>query len=374
MKKMRRARVLTGSALAGLLVLSGCSQASPTIPTDPKGSDLGTITISSGISSETEIVANIYAQALERAGYTVEVTDTGDSRDDYLTAMESPRDSSGAEESTDSASASDETVVNDPTTVDITPDYSGNLLLKLTNDGEISPSDIEKERQEETESPTPEPTETLPGLTQSPTPSPTGSPLNIRGMNGNDITSTLDRVLPTGLSLLDAASAENKDALVVTRVTAARYDISTINDLAQYCGKLTFGGPESFSTRSYGLPGLAENYSCKPAKFIGEDSQQKLADNLAEDTVQVADIYTSSPDIVDNKFIVLEDTQNNFIAQNIVPVVRENELPSTAKDTINTVSANLKTTDLVQLNRLTTGEHSITTQEAAKFWLDHLTE
>ncbi len=371
---MRRARVLTSSALAVLLLLSACSQSAPTIPTDPKGSDLGTITISSGISSETEIVANIYAQALERAGYTVEVIDTGDSRDDYLASMENPEKSVSEDQNSASASTSDDTVVNDPSTVDITPDYSGNLLLKLTNDGEISPSDIEQERQKETESPTPEPTETYPGFTPTPTPSATGSPLNVRGMNGNDIISTLDRVLPTGLSLLDASSAENKDALVVTRVTAARYGISTISDLAQYCGKLTFGGPESFNTRSYGLPGLSKNYSCKPAKFIGEDSQQKLADHLADDTVQVADIYTSSPDIVDNKFVVLEDTQNNFIAQNIVPVVREDELPNTAKDAINTVSANLKTTDLVQLNRLTTGEHSITTQEAANFWLDHLTE
>ena len=199
----RIARLL---ALAGtvLLLLTGCGGTEDITP-DPSASDFGTVRIGRGTSAETGVIAEIYARTLRDAGYTVEVVDGG-TRQEYLSAM---------------ADGGDQAPL-------ITPDYTGALLLHLTDDGARNPS--------VTEAPTPSVSAVASGAASAsggPTPTPTG--LNVQGMSPGDISATVDRVLPRQLSTLDAASAENRDALVVTRATAAKYDLSSISDLAAHC-------------------------------------------------------------------------------------------------------------------------------------------
>ena len=275
---------------------------------------------------------------------TVEVVDGG-TRQEYLSAM---------------AEGGDQAPL-------ITPDYTGALLLHLTDDGARNPS--------VTEAPTPSVSAAASGAASAsggPTPTPTG--LNVQGMSPGDISSTVDRVLPRQLSTLDPASAENRDALVVTRATAAKYELSSISDLAAHCGQLRFGTPPGFAERSYGTAGLRRLYDCSPGRYVEQSDPSRLVDELADATVDVADIPTASAAIGQNGFVVLEDPQADFIAQQVVPVVRADTLPSSAVDALNTVSGKLSTSDLTFLDQLMSGPDAVSAQDAAAFWVQEGTD
>ena len=60
--------------------------------------------------------------------------------------------------------------------------------------------------------------------------------------------------------------------------------------------------------------------------FGGPDTVKALVD----DTVQVADIYTTSPALVAEDLVVLEDPENLISAQNIIPLVAERPTPTSS--------------------------------------------
>ena len=100
------------SVVAGSLVLSGCSN--PTAAPAPDGSASGgTLTVSSANFTESEIIGNLYAEALKDAGYTVETKFNIGTREAYIPAL-----SDGS--------------------IDLIPDYTGNLLLFLDKNADVS--------------------------------------------------------------------------------------------------------------------------------------------------------------------------------------------------------------------------------------------
>jgi len=96
---------LTAAAVGVALTLAGCGSASGDGSGDGAtgGESMGTIVVGSQAYYSNEIIAEIYAQALENAGYTVERNFQIGQRDAYLPALE------GGE-------------------VDLFPEYTGNLL------------------------------------------------------------------------------------------------------------------------------------------------------------------------------------------------------------------------------------------------------
>lgn len=375
---LSRRRAVALSSVGLLVALSGCGGTGG-IQEDPQAAEFGTIKISKGLSQETETVANIYARALQEAGYSVEIVDTGDTREDYLNAM------GGLEEpeaSTASASPTGITPSADPATVDLTPDYSGNLLYELTDDGAFSTAYIEQQRKasaEATQSASAEATsaesaEVNETPTALATPSPQQTSLQAPSMSSSDILDSIDRLLPSTLQLLAASDGQNRDALVVTQATAAKYELNSMTDLSDYCKKLTFGVTSRFSEKPYGLKALSEYYQCKPKAVKIFDDQTELSQALASNEVQVADIYSASSQISQNAYKVLDDPAGIFIPQQIVPIMRVNELPSSAQNAVNTVSRQITTDDLKTFDRLTHGSEAMTPEEVAKFWLDRSTE
>lgn len=374
-RKTGGARLLGAMAATAILALSGCAP-TPLIEQDPKAQDFGTIKISAGVSQETQVVAYIYAAVLQQAGYHTEVIDTGGNRAGYLEKMkdpQGPQDNSAATPTpTPEPTHADKA---NPATVDLTPDYSGNLLFYLTDDGAFSTSYIEQQR---SASATPTPTATAEITADMPTPSVTPTPeetaLNSNGMNSNDVLDSVDRLLPDELGLLSASAAQNKDQLAVTAATAARYNLSSLNDLAQHCKDLTFGVPQDFRDKPYGMRAIAEYYRCQPKNIIVLENHQDLSRALAADEVQVADISSGSEAIDRNSYKVLDDPSGVFIAQQIVPVMRSYELPSSAQNAVNTVSTQIGTDDLKTFERLTHGTGAMKPEDVATFWLEHTKE
>ena len=82
-------RILTATAAVAVvgLALAGCTAANPAAA--PSSASMEKIVIGSQAFSENEIVAEIYAQALENAGYSVERKFNIGSREVYIPAIES---------------------------------------------------------------------------------------------------------------------------------------------------------------------------------------------------------------------------------------------------------------------------------------------
>jgi osmoprotectant transport system substrate-binding protein len=177
--------------------------------------------------------------------------------------------------------------------------------------------------------------------------------------------------LPDGMGVLEAAKAESKDALVVTKATAEKYQLKSIEDLAKVCKQLTMAAPATFETSAYGLPGLKANYGCEPKalKPFSDGGGNLTLKALLTDDVQVADIYTTTPSIADNDLVVLEDPKNNFKAQQVLPLYNEAEMTDKAKEALNAVSRILTTEDLMNLNRAVSGSQKQNAKDVAAGWL-----
>ena len=104
-----RTKLMTGLALAAGLVLSGCA-------TSEGASQTEAVVVGSQAYYSNEIIAEIYAQALEGAGYEVERKFQIGQRDAYLPELES-----GA--------------------VDLFPEYTGNLLQFYSPDASATEAD-----------------------------------------------------------------------------------------------------------------------------------------------------------------------------------------------------------------------------------------
>ncbi|WP_144794059.1 ABC transporter substrate-binding protein [Microbacterium paludicola] len=119
----RRSRlaVAAGVALTAAVVLAGCASSNPLdAPTDDSSGDAGsdTIVIGSQAYYSNEIIAEIYAQALEDAGFTVEREFNIGQRDAYMPDVES-----GA--------------------ISLFPEYTGNLLQYFDDTADVtSPEDV----------------------------------------------------------------------------------------------------------------------------------------------------------------------------------------------------------------------------------------
>jgi osmoprotectant transport system substrate-binding protein len=261
-----------------------------------------TVTVGSADFPENEILAQLYAGALESAGIQTETNLSIGSREAYVGAVQDG-------------------------SIDVIPDYSGNLLLFA--DPQATASSAE------------------------------------------EIMDALPEALPEDLIVLEPAQAQNKDTLVVTPETAQQYELESIADLTDVCDQLVLAATPEFAERAYGLKGLEENYGCVPASFepINDGGGPLTLQALLDGDVNVADIFSTTPSIAENDLVVLEDPENNFIAQQVVPLTAQDRLPQEAVDALNDLSGKLTTEDLIGLNQQVSGENPISTADAAQQWL-----
>ncbi|MCY9782357.1 ABC transporter substrate-binding protein [Nocardiopsis sp. EMB25] len=159
----------------------------------------------------------------------------------------------------------------------------------------------------------------------------------------------LAEALPEGLEILDSSAAENKDSVTVTRETADEYDLASLADLAEVSGELTLGGPPEFETRQQGVVGLEEVYGIEFGSFRSLDVAL-LTQALLDGDVQAANLFTTDPQIAANGFVVLEDPENLFGAQNVTPLVNSEQVGPQAREALDAVSAALTTESLTELN------------------------
>jgi osmoprotectant transport system substrate-binding protein len=160
--------------------------------------------------------------------------------------------------------------------------------------------------------------------------------------------------LDKSLTLLESSPAEDKDSVTVNAATAKKYRLtsdSTIADLTDVAPELVIGGSPEFQTRQQGLKGLESEYGLKFKSFKALDAGGPLTQAaLTRNTVQIADIFTTDPTIVKEKFVVLKDPDNFFGFANVTPLVHKDGLSQEGVDALNAVSAKLDTETLLALD------------------------
>lgn len=125
-KLRNKGRLAIGAAVVGVsLALSGCASGDPLDPgTNGETPDNDTIVVGSQAYYSNEIIAEIYAQALENEGFEVERKFQIGQRDAYIPALESGE-------------------------VDVFPEYTGNLLQFYDKDTEATlPDEVYAELQD----------------------------------------------------------------------------------------------------------------------------------------------------------------------------------------------------------------------------------
>ncbi|AXH96923.1 ABC transporter substrate-binding protein [Ornithinimicrobium avium] len=173
---------------------------------------------------------------------------------------------------------------------------------------------------------------------------------DITATSSEEVLADAKENLPDGLQLLQISQAEDKDALVVTGETAKELGLSSIADLKGKAGDLVLGGPPEFETRPNGVDGLKKVYGLEFKQFRSLAAGSNLTvQALKNGQVDAANIFTTDPAIEENGFVVLEDPESLFAAQNIVPLISKDVVNPTVEEALDAVSAALTTQNLTQM-------------------------
>ena len=317
-KQLTRRGLLAGvGATAGLLALSACSDTDPfAVDQASGGYSGGPIIIGSQQYYSNEIIAELYAQMMEKVGLTVTRQYQIGQREVYLPELESGK-------------------------IHVIPEYGGNLLEYYSK--------------------------TSASGSPTATATATATPSRAAGATAS-IQATLLRTLPHSLTVLNPAEATDQDSLTVTKATAQAHSLTSIADLASLGRPVTIAANSEFTTRPYGPKGLKAVYGVDASVTPVEDSGGPLTVKaLTDGTVDVADIYSSDPAIGVKDLVILSDPQMLILPQNVTPLVSAS-LPAIAATAINRVSALLTPDELRSLNQRSTGE-KLSSKVIATDWL-----
>ncbi len=253
-----------------------------------QGGGSTSVTIGSANFPENEVLADIYADALRKAGVTVTTKLDIGSREVYFKEVENG-------------------------TLSVFPEYNGALLDYLQ-----------------------------PNATASSTAA---------------VASALASALPSGLQALNPSPAQDADSVTVTAAFAAAHHLKSISDLKPIQSQVTIGAAPEFANREEGLLGLKKLYGLT-LKFKPLDESGPLTIAALNDgTIQAGDVYTTDPAVAKYHFVTLADPLHLFPAQNVTPIVNRKVATPTVVNTLNSVSAALTTSDLVQLVGAVENDH-----------------
>ncbi|TFD81641.1 ABC transporter substrate-binding protein [Cryobacterium fucosi] len=292
---MKRGRLAAIAAVAvgAVVALAGCASGDPLERGSTTSGDSKTLVVGSQDYYSNEIVAEIYAQALEANGVTVDRQFRIGQREVYLP------DITGGK-------------------IDVFPEYTGSLLQALDKEA--------------------------------------------AGGTADETYAELVTALPSGLRVLDQAAATDQNSWTVTEAFAKKYNLTDIASLKNVTEPITVGGNSELETRPYGPAALKEKYGIETVGFkpVEDGGGPLTVKALVDGDIQLANIYTASPNIKSDNLVALTDPDGVFFPDNVVPVVSK-KVDDTAAAVLNKVSAALSAEDLVSLN-----SESVNDQKSAK--------
>jgi osmoprotectant transport system substrate-binding protein len=165
--------------------------------------------------------------------------------------------------------------------------------------------------------------------------------------------------LPASLRILNPSPAQDKDSVTVTQAFAARHHVSSIAQLKPLAASMVFGAPPEFKTRADGQAGLRKRYGLQFKGFDPLDESGPITlKALTDGSVQAADVFTTTPQILTDHLVSLADPRSNFAAQNVLPLVYRKGVNATIVNTLNAISARLTTAGLLQMDKAIVVDHA----------------
>jgi osmoprotectant transport system substrate-binding protein len=279
-----RARTVT-AALLGAMVTAACGDGDDSADKASK-----TVVIGSAPFSESVIVANMYAGALQADGYQVTVRKGLGQREIYLPALQKGGADNG---------------------IDLVPEYVGTLLEFVNkNAGEAS------------------------------------------GNLDQSVTRLRARLDEIGLTALNPSPAADQNAFAVTQATADRLRLKRISDLGPHAANMTLGAGPECPTRPFCQPGLEQTYGLKFKTFRPLDSGgPKTMEALAKGDIDVGLVFSSDGAVAARNLVVLEDDKKLQTVDNLIPAIRKDVVDDGIREVLNKVSAELTTEALIDLNK-----------------------
>ncbi|HEX4868888.1 MAG TPA: ABC transporter substrate-binding protein [Acidimicrobiales bacterium] len=266
--------------------------------------DAPAITIGAQDFGESAILAEIYRQCLDAAGYDVSIQEVGGFRDLELAAF-------------------------DGGDINLAPEYAASMLEALNDQAGEATADAQ------------ETADKLKGYLSD-----------------------------LGLVALTPSEAVDTNALVVTKETADKLDLTSLSDLADH-PELVLGGPADCETNAFCLPGLKSVYGVDLSAGFTPLEPAAVAPALDAGEIDVALLFSTDSRIVTNDYVLLEDDKGMLAADNVLPVLTT-ELADVEglSDLLDAISESLTTSGLTELNR----RFDVDVEDADKIAESHLTD
>lgn len=261
-------RLALGASILASLAIAGTAGGGAIV----SAQDQPTVRIGSDGFYESQLMAEIYAQALEAEGFGVERQLAIGARPARVEAFESGQ-------------------------IDLVPEYVGSGLgfytvgaedpelaaIEVTGDGETNRANLQ-------------------------------SALDIAGVEA---------------TVLAITAGEDTNAAVVRPDTAEQFSLATISDLAAVADQVSFGLPPECEVNALCRGALEDAYGIAwpPAQLeLLPPCGAEMAGALEGNAIDVAWLCSTQPAIAQNGWVVLEDDLDTQPAENLAPVVRNDLL------------------------------------------------
>ena len=174
-----------------------------------------------------------------------------------------------------------------------------------------------------------------------------------------------------GVTVLDAAPAEDQNGFAVTTAFAAAHGVGKLSDLAGLANPLVFGGPPECADRPLCIPGLRDVYGLHFAHVIPMPSRAATVEALTAGEIDVGLLETTDARVGSAPVLLLLDDRSLQPQENVVPLVRTSVLDREGdrlRAALDDTSARLTTQALVALNRAVELDGLTPAAAAARWW------
>jgi osmoprotectant transport system substrate-binding protein len=260
----RRFFMFFAAVIAAVLGLTGCGSSSKSpsaADSSTAASGGGHVVIGSADYSESEVMANLYAALLQKAGYTTEIK-TVTTREIYEPALEAGQ-------------------------IDIVPDYAATFTEFLNHkvNGPNAPS--------------------------------------VATTNKDTTLVHLYKLAkPRGLTAIEPSDAADQNAFAVTKTFAAEHHLKTLSDLGAAKLPIRLAAPAECKSREFCKGALVDKYGVNVTTYDTFDFDsvpgKRAVQTGHDDMVEVA---TDDGTLDQFDLVILDDDMHVQLADNLVPIV-----------------------------------------------------
>lgn len=306
-----RRRSLLAAFAACAVVLTGCGGSSGGGSTDSQSTAKGSLTVGAAGFTESNLLAQMYADLLEKAGFTV-----------HLKKVESQEIFQGSLEKGQIA---------------VVPEYAATYANSLQTE-----------------------------VTGTQAPDAASPDL------ATTMTHLEKYAAKKGLVPLDPAQAVDQNAFAVTKTFASQHHLTTLTDLGKSGLSVKLAAPPECATRPFCKPGLEKTYGITISSILPLDFDSlPLKRAVQSGRVQLGLVATTDATLGQLGLVILTDDKHLQNADNLVPIVNKAVLDAHPEiaTALNPLAQVLTTADLGRLDNEVDGQRK-TVQDVAQQYLE----